>query len=289
VAQFLNRFGRGRIRMQALPCAFDLFVDGIEAPVFEEFAAGTEALHLEDLAARQSLMRNPLYRKRFVKQWRAKLGHAFHRNLALTEIIDCPDRSVIGKSFTAVAAARGVEPVEALIDLAAEHGKDLRWRAVAANSDPAAIDWIVQHPVSMIGFSDAGAHLRNMAFHNIGLLLLKRVRDAQLAGRPFMSVGQAVHKLTGDIAEFFRLDTGILAPGRRGDVVVVDPAGLDESVEEHHEADMPGFDGIVRMVRRNDAAVRAVLVNGRLAWHDNAAADGFGTTPGFGEVLRRTA
>jgi N-acyl-D-aspartate/D-glutamate deacylase len=289
LAQLLNRFGRARIRMQALPCSFDLFVDGIEAPVFEEFAAGTEALHLEDLAARQSLMTNPLYRKRFVKQWRSKLGHAFHRNLAMTTIIGCPDGSVVGKSFSEVAAGRGVEPVEALIDLAAVHGRDLRWRTVAANSDPAAIEWIVKHPVSMIGFSDAGAHLRNMAFHNIALILLKKVRDAERNGTPFMSTGEAVHKLTADIADFFRLDAGTLAPGRRGDAVVIDPTGLDASVDEHHEADMPGFDGIVRMVKRNDAAVRAVVVNGRLAWQGNALAPGFGTTPGFGEVLRRTA
>ena len=52
---------------------------------------------------------------------------------------------------------------------------------------------------------------------------------------------------------------------------------------------MPGFDGIVRMVKRNDDAVRAVIVNGRVAWQDNAVVAGFGTKPGFGEVLRRTA
>src|SRR5205823_2143757 len=114
------------------------------------------------------------------------------------------------------------------------------------------------------GFSDAGAHLRNMAFHNIALILLKKVRDAERAGTPFMTTGEAVHKLTADTADFFSLDAGTLAPGRRADAVVIDPAGLDDSVDEHHEADMAGFDGVVRMVKRNDAAVRAVLVNGRV-------------------------
>jgi N-acyl-D-aspartate/D-glutamate deacylase len=141
----------------------------------------------------------------------------------------------------------------------------------------------------MIGFSDAGAHLRNMAFHNFALSLLKKVRDAEQAGAPFMTTGEAVHKLTADIADFFRLDTGTLAPGRRGDAVIIDPTGLDDSVDEHHEADMPGFDGVVRMVKRNDAAVRVVLVNGRVAWQGNAMVPGFGAEPGYGEVLRRIA
>ncbi len=43
-------------------------------------------------------------------------------------------------------------------------------------------------PAAMIGFSDAGAHLRNMAFYNFPLRMLKRVRDAEGAGRPFMTV-----------------------------------------------------------------------------------------------------
>ena len=30
-----------------------------------------------------------------------------------------------------------------------------------------------------MGFSDAGAHLRNMAFYNFGLRLLRHVRDAE--------------------------------------------------------------------------------------------------------------
>jgi hypothetical protein len=32
-----------------------------------------------------------------------------------------------------------------------------------------------------------------------------------------------------------------------------------------------------------------VLVNGRIAWHDGVAAEGFGDRKGFGQVLRATA
>ena len=46
---------------------------------------------------------------------------------------------------------------------------------------------------------------------------------------------------------------------------------------------MPGLD---RLVRRHDACVPAVLVNGRVAWHDGAFADGLGDRQGFGRLLR---
>ncbi len=67
---------------------------------------------------------------------------------------------------------------------------------------------------------------------------------------------------------------------------MVDPQGLDESVERIVEEEMPGFPGLRRLVRRNDAAVRAVLVNGRLAWDGTALAPAVGYEPGFGTVLR---
>ena len=124
-----------------------------------------------------------------------------------------------------------------------------------------------------------------MAFYNYPLRMLKRVRDAELAGRSFMSVEHAVYKLTADIADFHRIDAGRLVKGARADLVVIDPEHLDDSVEEIHEAEMPEFDGLSRLVRRNDETVRAVLINGNLAWRDGQAAEDLGVGHQFGTVL----
>jgi len=156
---------------------------------------------------------------------------------------------------------------------------------VIANANPGHLQSIVSHPAAMIGFSDAGAHLRNMAFYNFPLRMLKRVRDAELAGAPFMSVQQAVHKLTADIADFHRIDAGRLAVGKRADVVVIDPERLDDSVEEVHEQQMVGFGDLDRLVRRNDDTVRAVLVNGRVAWRVGIPAADLGTAKHYGQFL----
>ena len=41
-----------------------------------------------------------------------------------------------------------------------------------------------------------------------------------------------------------------------------------------------------RLVRRNDVAVRAVLVNGQVAFAAGGEGNGLGTERGFGAVLR---
>lgn len=286
VANLYNRRLGANVRFQALPTPFDVYTDGIENPVFEELGAGTEALHLTDLAARRSLMGAPGYRDRFRKQWTSKIAsRAYHRDLSEARIIRCPDASLDGMTFAAVAARRGADPLDTFLDLQADYGNDLRWYSVVANAKEDRLAWIIANPAAIIGFSDAGAHLRNMAFYNFPLRMLKRVRDAQVAGRPFMSVQEAVFKLTGDIADFHRIDAGRLHPGSRADAVVIDPTCLDETVEEIHEAAMPGFADLDRLVRRNDDTVRAVMVNGKVAWRGGQPTADLGTSRTYGTFL----
>lgn len=297
VLRLTNRLLGGDLKFQALPNPFDLWVDGLEVPVFEEFAAGTEALHLERPEDRAALLRDPAYRRRFRKQWGDRLrGRAYHRDFVHTHVVACPDPSVVGMSFADIAAGRNSDAVDTFLDLAAEHGDALRWHTVVANDRPRELEWIVRHPDVLIGFSDAGAHLRNMAYYNFPLRLLRMVRDGELRGRPIMSIERAVHRLTGELAQWFGLDTGTITVGVRADVVVIDPAGLDDSLERIHElpvapAAAPGapawsdFGGLRRLVRRNDAAVRHVYIGGRTAWADNALSPELGRGR-FGEVLR---
>jgi len=287
LAAATNRWLRTDIRYQSLPNPFDLWTDGLEVPVLEEIGAGTEALHVQDAAERSSLLQSAEWRRRFRRQWRNKLaGRAYHRDLDEATIVDAPDPALVGRSFAEVARQRGRDPIDTFLDLQAEHGNNLRWYTVVGNHRPQELEWIMSHPAVLVGFSDAGAHLRNMGYYNFPLRMLKRVRDAELAGRPFMTVARAVHRLSGEIADHLGVDAGHLRPGARADVVVVDPEGLTDEVEQIHEAPMGGFDGLRRLVRRNDRAVRAVLVNGRLAWADGEPGTGLGSERGFGAVVR---
>jgi N-acyl-D-aspartate/D-glutamate deacylase len=287
ITRFFNRVLGADFRMQALPNLFDVWSDGMQLVVFEEFGAGTEAINHVDLDERAQLLRDPDYRRRFRKQWtNFLLPKVYHRDFKYSEVLGCPDVSVVGKSFAQIAEERDCHVVDAFLDLAAEHGEQLRWYSVMANDRRGPLERIASHPDVLIGFSDAGAHLRNMAHYNFPLRMLKLARDAELRGEPFMTMGAAVHRVTGEIAEWFRIDAGVLDEGKRADLVVIDPTKLDESLEEAHEEEMEGFGGLRRLVRRNDETVDAVMVNGKLAVEHGKPLPALGRDPGFGRVLR---
>lgn len=65
LSRFTNRVLGADFRWQALPEVFDLWADGIDLVVFEEFGAGAAALHLQDAVARSELLKDAAYRARF--------------------------------------------------------------------------------------------------------------------------------------------------------------------------------------------------------------------------------
>ncbi|MBP1817770.1 amidohydrolase family protein [Mycobacterium sp. OAE908] len=287
--RLLNKVFDSLVRFQHLPVPFELYSDGIDLPVFEEFGAGTAALHLRDQIKRNELLADTDYRRRFRRSFdRRKLGPTlWHRDFHDATIVECPDKTLIGKSFGQIADERGLHPLDAFLDVLVENGeRNVRWTTIVANHRPEQLDKLAADPSVHMGFSDAGAHLRNMAFYNFSLRLLKRVRDAEAAGRPFLSLQRAVHRLTAEVADWFGLDAGTLREGDRADFVVIDPAGLDASVDAYHEEKVPFYGDLSRMVNRNDAAIVATGVNGTVVFRDGQFCDGYATTLKTGRFLR---
>jgi N-acyl-D-aspartate/D-glutamate deacylase len=290
--RLLNKLFDASVRFQHLPVPFELYSDGIDLPVFEEFGAGTAALHLRDQLERNELLADLEYRRRFRRQFdKIKLGPSlWHRDFHDAVIVECPDASLIGKSFGQIADERGLHPLDAFLDILVENGeRNVRWTTTAANHRPKQLNKLAAEPTIHMGFSDAGAHLRNMAFYNFSLRLLKRTLDADRAGDPFLSVQRAVYRLTAEVADWFGLDAGTLREGDRADFVVIDPDGLDESVNAYHEETVPFYGGLSRMVNRNDAAVVATGVGGEVVFRNGQFREGYGTTTKSGRFLRAGA
>ncbi len=289
VTRLLNAVLGAQVRFQHLPVPFELYSDGIDLPVFEEFGAGTAALHLRDQLQRNTLLADTGYRRRFRREFdRRKLGPTlWHRDFHDAVIVECPDESLVGKTFGEIADERHLHPLDAFLDVLVENGeRNVRWTTVVANHRPKQLDKLAAEPSIHLGFSDAGAHLRNMAFYNYPLRLLKRVLEAGRAGQPFLSVERAVYRLTAEVADWFGIDAGTLRAGDRADFVVIDPAGLDESVDGYHEAEVPFYGGLRRMVNRNDAAVVATGVGGEIVYRSGTFRDGYGETVKSGRFLR---
>ena len=288
VTRLANKVLNSKVRFQHLPVPFELYSDGIDLPVFEEFGAGTAALHLRDQLERNKLMADPEYRRRFRKSFDKKvLGPTlWHRDFHDSTIVECPDKSLIGKSFGQIADERGSHPLDAFLDVLVEHGeRNTRWTTIVANHRPKQLDKLAVEPSVHMGFSDAGAHLRNMAFYNYALRMLRRVQDADKAGRPFMTTEHAVHRLTGEVADWFGLEAGTLRQGERADFVVIDPAGLDAELEAYHENSVDFYGGLSRMVNRSDAAVVATGVGGQVVFRDGDFVEGYGQTVKSGHYL----
>ena len=265
LATVVNALG-ANFRFQHLPVPFTVYADGIDFVIFEEFGSGQEAMHLADCIERDELMRDEAYRRRFRKDYDQKFGiRVWHRDFFDAMITDCPDpighREVVRSRSASIA--EGLHPVDAFLDLVLEHGTKLRWYTTISNHRPDVLKKIAQESCIQLGFSDAGAHLRNMAFYNMGLRLLKHVRDAETAGTPFMTVEQAVHRLSGEIADWYGIDAGHLRIGDRADLSIIDPEHLDDSLDDYAEEPVEQYGGLSRMVNRNDATVVAVFISGQ--------------------------
>jgi N-acyl-D-aspartate/D-glutamate deacylase len=287
--RILNKVLGSSVKFQHLPVPFELYSDGIDLPVFEEFGAGTAALHLREELERNELLADESYRRKFRREFdRVKLGPSlWHRDFHDAVIVECPDKSLVGKSFGAIADERGLHPLDAFLDVLVENGeRNVRWTTIVANHRPKQLDKLAADPSVHMGFSDAGAHLRNMAFYNFPLRLLKRTRDAHRAGKPFLTVERAVYRLTGELGEWFGINAGTLREGDRADFVVIDPAHLDESVDSYHEEAVPFYGGLRRMVNRNDATVVATGVGGAVVFRNGEFCDGYGQTVKSGRYLR---
>ena len=92
-----------------------------------------------------------------------------------------------------------------------------------------------------------------------------------------MTVEQAVHRLTGELADWYQLDAGHLRIGDRADVVVLDPEQLDDRLDDYAEDAVEQYGGLSRMVNRNDDTVNAVFVGGRAVFLDGEPTDVLGS------------
>ncbi|TKB48425.1 N-acyl-D-glutamate amidohydrolase [Ferrimonas sediminicola] len=275
----------GNFRWQVLPTPFTVYADGIDVVFFEEFGAGEMALDLKDQLARNALLKDEAYRRDFRKFYGEKLSpRVWQRDLGDAIIIDCPDPSLSGRNFEEIANERGVHVVDLFLDLVVEYGTKLRWYTTVANHRPRVLNRLVSDPHTLISFSDAGAHIRNMAFYNLPLRLLKLVKESIDNGAPVMSLERAVWRLTGEQAQWLGVDAGSIKEGDRADLVVLDPQALEQDLEAVCWDEMENFD-LQRLVNRNPGIVRQVLINGRLAVDKGQIQPELGLSPGFGRFI----
>ena len=275
----------GNFRWQLLPTPFAIYADGMDVVLFEEFGAGEMALDLKNQIERNALLQDEGYRRNFRKFYAQKLSpRVWQRDFGDAVILNCPDSSIIGRNFAEVANERGVHVVDLFLDMVVKYGRALRWFTVIGNHRKDRLRKMINNPNTLITFSDAGAHIRNMAFYNLPLRMLKLVQESIDEGQPAMTIEQAGHRLTGEQADWFGVDAGYIRVGDRADIVVLDPNGLQQDMEQETWAEMENF-GIQRMVNRVPGCVEQVIINGKLAVEDAVVVPALGQQSGYGTFL----
>ncbi len=285
LASRLVNWVRGDFRWQLLPTPFTVYADGIDVVFFEEFGAGEMALDLKDKVERDALLKDEKYRRDFRKFYGEKLSpRVWQRDFGDAIILECPDQSVVGRNFAEIAKERGIHEVDLFLDLVVKHGKSLRWYTTVANHRMDVLGRMVQDDNTLITFSDAGAHIRNMAFYNLPLRFLKLVKSSHDRGEPLMPIEKAVWRLTGEQADWLNVEAGKIREGDRADLVIVDPDAFNQDLEAVHWAEMENF-GLERLVNRNPGLVKLVLINGQVAAEDDVISAELGKKQGYGEFL----
>jgi N-acyl-D-aspartate/D-glutamate deacylase len=199
------------------------------------------------------------------------LGQRFN-DMVISEY--APDRSLEERVLADVAAERGVHPMDLALDLSLATQLEARFRLAAANTDEEDVAELLQHPASMLGLSDAGAHASQLCDAGAPTTLLgKWVREKRA-----LTLEEGVRRLTGEPAEVFGIqDRGRLAEGLAADVTVFDAATVGcAPVRRVH--DFPG--GADRLVA-DASGIRCVVVNGEVIRED-----GRDTGAAPGRVLR---
>ncbi|WP_278958476.1 N-acyl-D-amino-acid deacylase family protein [Aquipseudomonas alcaligenes] len=283
LASVINDGLRGNLRFQSLSVPFELWSDGCNTPVFEEMQASACLMNADSPAQRQLLYRDSDWRRQLRREWLSRFGASFHKDLARMQIVGCPDAALVGQSFADVALRRGQAAVDTFIDLISEYDEHIRWHSVIANDRPAEMRRYLQHPYIQLGFSDAGAHNRNLAFQNSHLWFL---RDCLLHSDA-LPIEKAVWRITGELADWFGLDAGYLQEGRVADVLVLDPHALNTDLSGPQETTDPRFDGSMRMVTRSGRAVQQVIVGGQRVLDQGRPHPEFEQRR-FGRLLRST-
>jgi N-acyl-D-aspartate/D-glutamate deacylase len=184
--------------------------------------------------------------------------HTFKRLYPLGEALDYePARE---DSIAAIAEREGRDPWEVTYDvLLGAGGREfllLPLLNYAGNNYDHLYD-MMSDPVSLQGLGDGGAHCGIICDASMTTYLLSHWVRRRTRG-PGLSLEYAVHRLTGDPAGFYGLgDRGVLAPGRRADINLLDLDRLGLHYPERVE-DLPGEAG--RLIQRADGYVETMVL-----------------------------
>ena len=233
-----------------------------------------EVVKAETPEEKAALLADPDWRARARDSWETKSPPASPMNnphmLLLTRIGSDNGTGPFDLTLKDYAEQKGVHRSDAMADWFLANGvySTIRMEPFAMN-DEAVVEMV--HDERTVGnISDAGAHLQMLCGGGENIVYLTKYhRDEKL-----ITIEEAVHVMTGRLAEHFRLrDIGEIKEGKRADIAVFNLAEIQQRDMEKAYDVTDGKGGITWRFTRQAAPMRLTLVNG-VATFDGKKATG---------------
>ena len=180
-----------------------------------------------------------------------------------------------GSTVGEIARERGQDPNDAFFDLAVADNLQVKFVVPRANTDPAQLADMLQDSRTLIGLSDAGAHLDMLCECGYPTYLLAHwVREKRT-----LTLERAIQRITSEPADFFGFkDRGRLRAGAAADIVIFDEGTVNSQLRPTPVNDLPA--GGTRLYCKAEGISR-VIVGGKETYRDGRHT---GALPG--KVLR---
>jgi N-acyl-D-aspartate/D-glutamate deacylase len=225
--------------------------------------------------AQRAVYRDPAFRDAFRKDLKSPASFADWARITVHEVKNQKLKHLETRTVAEIAKERGVDGVDALLDLTLEDDLENEFTVQSWNTRVDRMAELLNDRSVLLGLGDGGAHLDMLCDSGYPTYVLGTwVRE-----RKVLTLEEAVRRMTSDPADFYGIrDRGRIAPGMAADIVLFDPdrVGSDSRPERLH--DLPG--GGKRMVKRS-RGVEMTLVNGVVTWEKGAL-----TGAAAGTVLR---
>jgi N-acyl-D-aspartate/D-glutamate deacylase len=226
-------------------------------------------------AAQAAVYGDPRFREAFREDLKRPASFADWARITVHEVKNPRLENFVNKTVAEIAQERGVDGVDALLDLTLEDDLQNEFTVQSWNTRVDRMAELLNDPSVLLGLGDGGAHLDMLCDSGYPTYVLGTwVRE-----RKVLSLEEAVRRMTSDPADFFGIgDRGRVAPGMAADIVIFDPAAVGSELRAQRIRDLPG--GGKRMVKRS-RGIEMTLVNGEVTWQKGAL-----TGATAGRVLR---
>jgi N-acyl-D-amino-acid deacylase len=242
---------------------------------FAGFPSWKRAFEDKSKEAQAAVYRDPAFRNQFREDLKRPASFGNWARITVHEVRSPKLKRYEGKTVAEIAAERGVDGVDALLDITLEDDLQNEFTMQSFNTRVDRVAEILNNRDILLGLGDGGAHLDMLCDSGYPTYVLGTwVRE-----RGVLTLEEAIRRMTSDPADFFGIrDRGRIAPGMAADIVIFDPATVGSEGRPERRYDLPG--GAKRMVMRS-RGIEMTLVNGEVTWEKGAL-----TGATAGRVLR---